>query len=166
MPPYEIEKHGKVHAILNSMFCFILFYFILFYFIKEIENISPRVPIRYRNTRESLGELEIAWKHTRPADSCSHFNFSFSQTSTRVSTSISRSPKLPLVFPLQFLVLSNFHSCFHFNFSFSQTFTRVSTSISRSLKLPLVFPLQFLVLSNLHSCLYNCMETRKMFSIS
>ena len=58
------------------------------YFIKEIENISPRVPpIRYRNTRGSLGELEIAWK-------------------------------------LQFLVLPNFHSCF-----------------------------------------YNCMETRKMFSI-
>ena len=29
----------------------------------EIENISPRVLIRYRNTRGSLGELEIAWKH-------------------------------------------------------------------------------------------------------
>ena len=71
--------------------------------------------------------------------SCSHFNFAFSQTSTRVSTSISRPPKLPLVFPLQFLVLPNFHSCSHFNFSFSQTSTRVPTSIFRSLKLPLVF---------------------------
>ena len=26
------------------------------YFIKEIENIFPRVPIRYTNTRGSLGE--------------------------------------------------------------------------------------------------------------
>ena len=43
------------------------------YFIKEIENIFSRVPIRYRNTRGSLGELEIAQK------------FSFSQTSNRVS---------------------------------------------------------------------------------
>ena len=30
----------------------------------------------------------------------------------------------------------------------------------------LVFPLQFLVLPNFHWCFYNCMETRKMFSIS
>ena len=30
----------------------------------------------------------------------------------------------------------------------------------------LVFPLQFFVLPNFHSCFYNCMETRKMFSIS
>ena len=44
------------------------------YSIKEIENISPPVPIRHRNTRGSSGELEIT---------C--FNFSFSQTSTRVS---------------------------------------------------------------------------------
>ena len=29
------------------------------YFIKEIENIFPRVPICYRNTCGSLGELEI-----------------------------------------------------------------------------------------------------------
>ena len=47
------------------------------YFIKEIENIFSRVPIRKRNTRGSLGELEIAWNF--------HFDFSFSQTSTRVS---------------------------------------------------------------------------------
>ena len=53
------------------------------YFIKEIENIFSRVPIRYRNTRRSLGELEIAWKHSLRA---------------RVPTSISRSPKFPLVF--------------------------------------------------------------------
>ena len=33
-------------------------------FTKEIENISLRVPTRYRNTRGSLGELKIAWKHT------------------------------------------------------------------------------------------------------
>ena len=53
--------------------------------IKEIENIVSRVSIRYSNTRERLAELEIAWKH------------------------------LPcgLVFPLQFLVLPNFHLCFY-----------------------------------------------------
>ena len=28
------------------------------------------------------------------------------------------------------------------------------------------FPLQFLVLPKFHECFYNCMETRKMFSIS
>ena len=45
------------------------------YFIKEIQNISPGVPISYRNTcGRSLGEHEIAL-----------FKFSFSQTSTRVS---------------------------------------------------------------------------------
>ena len=58
----------------------------------------PRVPIRYRNTRGSLGELEIAWKHS----------------------------PYGLVHVL----------------------------------------LQFLILPNFHSCLYNCMETRKIFSIS
>ena len=44
-----------------------------------------RVPKRYRNTRGSLEELEIASKH---------------------------SPYV-LVFPLQFLVLPNFHSCLY-----------------------------------------------------
>ena len=65
-------------------------------FIKETENILFRISKRYRNTRESLRGLEIAQKHS----------------------------SYGLVFPLQFLVLPNFHSCF-----------------------------------------YNCMETRKMFSI-
>ena len=41
--------------------------------------------MRYTNTRESLGELEIAWKHS----------------------------PYGLVFPLQFLVLPNFHLCFY-----------------------------------------------------
>ena len=45
------------------------------YFIKEIENISPRVPVRYRNTRESFG-----------------------RTRNSVPTAISRFPKLSLVF--------------------------------------------------------------------
>ena len=35
--------------------------------------------IELGNTRGSLGELEIAWKH---------FNFSFTQTSTRVSITV------------------------------------------------------------------------------
>ena len=55
------------------------------YFIKEMENIFFRVLIRYRNTLGSLGELEIAWKHS----------------------------PCGLVLPLQFLVLPNFHSCFY-----------------------------------------------------
>ena len=36
-----------------------------FILIKEAECMHfPRVPIRYRNTRGSLGELEIVWKHS------------------------------------------------------------------------------------------------------
>ena len=57
------------------------------YFIKEIKNIFARVPIRCRNTRGSLGELEIAWKHS----------WKFGRTRNCVetlATSISRSPKL------------------------------------------------------------------------
>ena len=96
--------YAIAYAIMNSMENFRFgkedyFYVLVFYmgyFIKEIENIF-RSPIRYRNTRGSLGELELAWKHSPHG----------------------------LVLPLQFLVLPNFHSCFH-----------------------------------------NCMETRKMFSIS
>ena len=102
-------KRGKItplYAITNTMenlrfdkedyFHVLIFY--AGYFINEIENIISRVPKRYSNTRGSLGELEIAWKHSL----CG------------------------LVFPrLQFLVLPNFHLCF-----------------------------------------YNCVKTRKMFSIS
>ena len=34
-------------------------------FYKRNRKISPRVPCkRYRNTRGSLGKLEIAWKHS------------------------------------------------------------------------------------------------------
>ena len=55
------------------------------YFIKEIENIFSGVPIRCRNTRWSLRELEITWKHSPYGLACFHFNFSFSQTSTRAS---------------------------------------------------------------------------------
>ena len=68
----NMERFTPLYAIMNSMenlrfdkegyFHVLVFY--TGYFIKEIENISPRVPIRYRNTRGSLGELEIAWKHS------------------------------------------------------------------------------------------------------
>ena len=51
-------------------------------FLKEIENIYSVFLSSYRNTRESLGELEKAVE-TLACGSCSH--------------SISRSPKLPLV---------------------------------------------------------------------
>ena len=52
-------------------------------FLKEIENMYSVFLLSYANTRESLGELEKAVE-TLACGSCSH--------------SISRSPKLPLVF--------------------------------------------------------------------
>ena len=52
-------------------------------FLKEIENMFTVFLSIYRNTRESLGELEEAVE-TLAWGSCSH--------------TISRSPKLPLVF--------------------------------------------------------------------
>ena len=52
-------------------------------FLKEIENMFSVFLSSYTNTRESLGELEKAVE-TLAYGSCSH--------------SISRSPKLPLVF--------------------------------------------------------------------
>ena len=61
------------------------FHVLVFYelFHKRKENISPRVPIHYRNTRGSLEELELG------GNTC---------LAGRVPTSISRSDKLPLVF--------------------------------------------------------------------
>ena len=53
-------------------------------FLKEIENMFFVFLSSYRNTRESLGELENLWKHSPAA---------------RV--------------PTAFLVLPNFHSCFY-----------------------------------------------------
>ena len=66
----------------NKLFPF----FSLRCFLKEIENMFSVFLLSYRNTRESLGELEEAVE-TLACGSSSH--------------SISRSPKLPLVF-LQF----------------------------------------------------------------
>ena len=53
------------------------------YFLEEIENMYPVFLSSYTSTSESLGELEKAVE-TLACGSCSH--------------SISRSPKLPLVF--------------------------------------------------------------------
>ena len=53
-------------------------------FLKEIENMFSMFLSSYRNTRESLGELEKLWKHSPAA---------------RV--------------PTTFLVLPNFHLCFY-----------------------------------------------------
>ena len=75
MENLRFDKEGYFHVLV----CYGLFY-------KENRKHFPRVPIRYRNTRGSLGEPEIAWKHSRYTGSCSQFNFSFSQqTSNRVS---------------------------------------------------------------------------------
>ena len=72
----------------SSFFVIFLDYFLkeivkIFYFLKEIVKIFFVFLSSYRNTRESLGELEKAVE-TLACGSCSH--------------SISRSPKLPLVF--------------------------------------------------------------------
>ena len=61
MENLRFDKEGYFHVVV----------FYTGYFIKEIENIFFRAPIRYRNTRGSLGEREIAWKHS-PYGSCSH----------------------------------------------------------------------------------------------
>ena len=62
----------------------LLFFFSSRCFLKEIENMFSVFQSSYRNSHESLGELEKAWKHSPAA---------------RVHTG--------------FLVLSNFHSCFY-----------------------------------------------------
>ena len=73
-------KRVKILIIkVNKLFSF----FSLRCFLKEIENMYSVFLSSYTNTRESLGELEKAVE-TLACDSCSH--------------SISRSPKLPLVF--------------------------------------------------------------------
>ena len=60
-------------------------FFSLWHFLKEIhvENMSSMFLLSYRNTCESLGELEKLWKHLLRLVFPQHF--SFSQTSTRVS---------------------------------------------------------------------------------
>ena len=75
MENLRFDKEGYFHVLVFYTGCFI----------KEIENIFSRVPIHYRNTRGSLGELEIAWKHSPY------------RLWVRVPTSISRSLKLLLV---------------------------------------------------------------------
>ena len=79
---YVILNGREIHFDKEGYFHVLVLYGL---FIKEIENIFSRDPIRYRNTRERLGELEIAWKHSLYG----------------------------LVFPLQFLVLPNFNSRFY-----------------------------------------------------
>ena len=61
----------------------LIFFFASRYFLKEIENMFSEFLSSYRNTRQSLGELEEAVE-TLACGSCFH--------------SISRSPKLSLVF--------------------------------------------------------------------
>ena len=90
-------KYGKNHAIMHHRIRHhqylrfdkednfqVLVFYRLFYKINRQHFF--RVPIRYRNIRESLRELEIAWKHSP----CMRWD--------RVPTSISCSPKFPLVF--------------------------------------------------------------------
>ena len=86
--------YAIAYAILNGSenlrfgkgYLHVLVFYGLFY--KRNRNIfinTGTVRYTYRNTRESLGELEIEWKLQF---FISHFNFSFSQTSTRVSITL------------------------------------------------------------------------------
>ena len=83
----NMERFTPLYAVTNSMenlrfdkegYFHVLVFYGLFYKRNFKRNIFPRVPIRYRNTRGSLGELDIAFV----------INFSFSQTSTRVSITV------------------------------------------------------------------------------
>ena len=61
------------------------FHVLVFYWLFYKRNRKQFFLCSHRNTRGSLEELEIAWKHLSYGRICSHFNFSFSQTSTCVS---------------------------------------------------------------------------------
>ena len=83
----NMERFTPLYAVTNSMenlrfdkegYFHVLVFYGLFYKRNFKRNIFSRVPIRYRNTRGSLGELDIAFV----------INFSFSQTSTRVSITV------------------------------------------------------------------------------
>ena len=77
-------KHGKVHAIIYAIAYAIMNGMDNLLFDKvEIENISRRVPIRYKHS----------WKFGRTRNCVETL-----AQRTHVPTSISRSPKLPRVF--------------------------------------------------------------------
>ena len=64
-PLYAIA-YAIVNGMENLRFDKGYFYVFVFYtlFYKRNRKHFPRVPIRYRNTPGSLGELEITWKHS------------------------------------------------------------------------------------------------------
>ena len=117
------------------------------YFKNEIESISLRVHIRYRNTRESLGELEIACKHS----------WKFERTWNCVETLVKVWENLKLRGntreSLGELEIASKHS-----WKFERTWNCVQTLVKvwENLKLR----------ANTRESFYNCMETQKMFSIS
>ena len=90
-----MERFTPLYAIMNSMenlrfdkedyFHVLVFY--TGYFIKEIENIFP-VFTYIIETLVEVWENSKLRGNTRHTGSCSHFNFSFSQTSTRVSITV------------------------------------------------------------------------------
>ena len=85
------------------------------YFIKEIEKCFPRVLIRYRTTRGSLGELQI---HVETL-----------ALWTRVPTSISRSPKHPAVFLSLYGNMENVFYLLNRNTAFNQSNSRFQNVI-------------------------------------
>ena len=86
-PLYAITKSMENLRFDKEDYFHVLVFYVLFY--KRNKKHVFGLPIRYRNTRERLGELEIACGNSRLAGSCFHFNFSFSQTYTRVSIFLS-----------------------------------------------------------------------------
>ena len=80
-----MERAKRIYILIVKVTKLFSFFFLARCFLKEIENTVFRVSIDfYRNTRESLGELEkvvetLAYRLVFPQ------HFPFSQTSTRVS---------------------------------------------------------------------------------
>ena len=99
MENFRFDKEGYFHVLVS---------YGLFYERNGKHSFFPRVTIRCRNTHGSLGELELR-RNTRPTGSSSHFNFSFSQTSTRVSITVWKHGKCFLFLNFQF-VSQPFHA--------------------------------------------------------
>ena len=78
MENLHFDKEGYFHVL---VFC-------TGYFIKKVEIIFPRVFSYVVETLVQVWENEKLRENTRPTGSFSHFNFSFSQTSTRVSITV------------------------------------------------------------------------------
>ena len=88
------SSRSRIYALIKKGIS--TFQFSAGYLIKEVENFVSRVHIRYRNTGESLGELETAWKHSCTLQA--RVPTAISCTSTRVSITVWKHGKCFLFF--------------------------------------------------------------------